>query len=506
MAPNKSHLSSYDFLLCRTRGNSISHAFGICCPIAFSSSTTMYNGIGLTTPRGSGTSGYVVRNLSTLRSYQHSNQQDNSWEAAPPKHREPDQGILEHERKRAVEVKCLELQLKLEDEEIDEAEIEKQVSALREKLLANLSSSIKNPRSLKPSDTHAIAAAKKVELERMAKALGTRSDYQEGDSFDREKQEELKLKRIAEREERERQRAEERRNMEEQRRKWAEERRRQDEQRKREYERSRQGDKRDERGMPPPPVPTGPRRGDSKFDMGPPPPPSARDRDGARDRSPPPRSRDVEMRDRDDRSPPRRSRKRSPSRSPSRSRSPYGRYSKRPARDRSMSPPRRSRSRSVERDRRRRGASYSRSRSRSASRSPLRSPRSRSHSSRSDSRSPSPDYRRRQRSNTPPPSSARKLKSPLPTPVYTRDDGRGGRDYRDRDVPPHLRRGSPPPKGRAPLDRDYRDRDHSPPRRGASPPRGRTPEKRGNASGRGRSGSTGSSMSVSSRSRSGSRD
>jgi hypothetical protein len=35
--------------------------------------------------------------------------------AAPPKHREPDKEILEHERKRKVEVKCLELQLELED-------------------------------------------------------------------------------------------------------------------------------------------------------------------------------------------------------------------------------------------------------------------------------------------------------------------------------------------------------------------------------------------------------
>ena len=39
-----------------------------------------------------------------------------AWDAAPPKHREPDAEILEHERKRKVEVKCLELQLKLEDE------------------------------------------------------------------------------------------------------------------------------------------------------------------------------------------------------------------------------------------------------------------------------------------------------------------------------------------------------------------------------------------------------
>lgn len=77
----------------------------------------MYNGIGLTTPRGSGTNGYVVRNLSTLRSYQSTQDRQAAWDAAPPKHREPDQAILEHERMRKVEIKCLELQLELEEKE-----------------------------------------------------------------------------------------------------------------------------------------------------------------------------------------------------------------------------------------------------------------------------------------------------------------------------------------------------------------------------------------------------
>jgi serine/arginine repetitive matrix protein 2 len=99
-------------------------------------STVMYNGIGLTTPRGryvflllstqkcffklvaiSGTNGYVVRNLSVLRSHDTQHDRANAWDAAPPKHREPDKEILEHERKRKVEVKCLELQLELEDKE-----------------------------------------------------------------------------------------------------------------------------------------------------------------------------------------------------------------------------------------------------------------------------------------------------------------------------------------------------------------------------------------------------
>lgn len=65
----------------------------------------------------SGTNGYVVRNLSVLRTRDTQNDRATAWDAAPPKHREPDKEILEHERKRKVEVKCLELQLELEDKE-----------------------------------------------------------------------------------------------------------------------------------------------------------------------------------------------------------------------------------------------------------------------------------------------------------------------------------------------------------------------------------------------------
>ncbi|KAI0036000.1 hypothetical protein K488DRAFT_28959, partial [Vararia minispora EC-137] len=167
----------------------------------------MYNGIGLTTPRGSGTNGYVVRNLSALRSHDRMQDRQSAWDAAPPKHREPDQEILEHERKRQVEVKCLELQLQLEDDGVDEDETEKQVGALREKLLATLALS-KPAKSLKLSDTHGMAAAKKAEMNRMAAALGTRRDYAEGEAFDREKQEEQRQRRMVEREEREARREE----------------------------------------------------------------------------------------------------------------------------------------------------------------------------------------------------------------------------------------------------------------------------------------------------------
>ena len=64
----------------------------------------------------SGTNGYVMRNLSVLRRHETAEERAAAWDVAPVKHREPDAAILEHERKRKVEVKCLELQLKLEDE------------------------------------------------------------------------------------------------------------------------------------------------------------------------------------------------------------------------------------------------------------------------------------------------------------------------------------------------------------------------------------------------------
>lgn len=57
-----------------------------------------------------------MRNTAVLRNRETAEERAAAWQATPPKHREPDEGILEHERKRKVEVKCLELRLKLEDE------------------------------------------------------------------------------------------------------------------------------------------------------------------------------------------------------------------------------------------------------------------------------------------------------------------------------------------------------------------------------------------------------
>ncbi|KAI8074277.1 cwf21 domain-containing protein [Gilbertella persicaria] len=99
----------------------------------------MYNGIGLSTPRGSGTNGYVVRNLSFIKPPRQDRQdRANQDYRETPKTRKPNAAILDHDRKRKIEVKCMEHQLKLEEEGLTDDAIEEKVQALREKLLADL--------------------------------------------------------------------------------------------------------------------------------------------------------------------------------------------------------------------------------------------------------------------------------------------------------------------------------------------------------------------------------
>ena len=90
----------------------------------------MYNGIGLSTVRGSGTNGYVTRNLSHVRPSKDKvnyKTEDDIKKSEAALSRGPNQGILDHERKRKLEVKCLELEDVLKDQGCDDEEIEEKV-------------------------------------------------------------------------------------------------------------------------------------------------------------------------------------------------------------------------------------------------------------------------------------------------------------------------------------------------------------------------------------------
>ncbi|XP_014207587.1 pre-mRNA-splicing factor CWC21 [Copidosoma floridanum] len=95
----------------------------------------MYNGVGLQTPRGSGTSGHVQRNCAALYKKEkpkHQNSDDSKLEI----NRQPNQEILEHNRKREIEVKCLMYQDTLEEQGYEnEEEIESKVNSYRQILL-----------------------------------------------------------------------------------------------------------------------------------------------------------------------------------------------------------------------------------------------------------------------------------------------------------------------------------------------------------------------------------
>ncbi|RKP26250.1 hypothetical protein SYNPS1DRAFT_8675, partial [Syncephalis pseudoplumigaleata] len=151
----------------------------------------MYNGIGLTTPRGSGTNGYVVRNLSAIPHRRAPVKQLHELEEEQQdrlRERKPNEEILLHERKRQVELECMNLRLSLEEKnDLTEEQIEESVDALRKRLRAELDEvQLKSAKLLKEHQVHERQQAKSEENIRIKAALGIASDYVEGQAFDRE--------------------------------------------------------------------------------------------------------------------------------------------------------------------------------------------------------------------------------------------------------------------------------------------------------------------------------
>ncbi|KAF6223343.1 hypothetical protein HO133_000185 [Letharia lupina] len=150
----------------------------------------MSSNVGLTTPRGSGTSGYVQRNLSHLKPRDNFAPYPKDYDLLKHRQRKPDKEILDHDRLREVEVKVYDLRDKLEDEGVDEEEIEFQTSALRQKLSSLAPSDSRSDRKgqFKPHQVHELAQAKIEESEKLRKALGISANYEEGSHW--KKQEE----------------------------------------------------------------------------------------------------------------------------------------------------------------------------------------------------------------------------------------------------------------------------------------------------------------------------
>ncbi|TGO32888.1 hypothetical protein BGAL_0089g00260 [Botrytis galanthina] len=149
----------------------------------------MSSNVGLTTPRGSGTSGYVQRNLAHIKPRDQGKPYPTDIDSLRHRQRQPDKGILEHDRKREVEVKVFELRDKLEEEGVDEEEIEIQEEALRKKLLKEMErGNGPSRKGLKMHQVHELAEAKIKQDNKFRSALGISKDYKEGGHW--QKQEE----------------------------------------------------------------------------------------------------------------------------------------------------------------------------------------------------------------------------------------------------------------------------------------------------------------------------
>jgi len=204
-----------------------------------------YNGVGLASVRGSGTSGYVQKNLSYVKAHQIVRRTEHAhlaerFEKDEEQRRSlnssvgaaPDAAIVQHELKRRVELKVAELREKLTQGVYEkrrttisiasrdvltaeeENEIEEKVDQVRKKLLADLRSQQESSRSSMAdmsgtsSDMLFIAPSQKKESD-MAKvkaAIGIPDSYVPGQAFDKLMLEQHKLERRSKREADERER------------------------------------------------------------------------------------------------------------------------------------------------------------------------------------------------------------------------------------------------------------------------------------------------------------
>ncbi|ORY76038.1 hypothetical protein BCR37DRAFT_395349 [Protomyces lactucae-debilis] len=151
-----------------------------------------YNGIGLQTPRGSGTNGHIQRNMSSMRQREPYSVSQRREEAAQGQHqasRRADLGIVQHEAKRLVESQVMQYRIQLESQEEvpaaqrkTEEDLDRLVDLKRKELLSQ--SAARKPSAQEAGSrgwqTHGDAVRKEAELEKMRSVLRLRADYVEG--------------------------------------------------------------------------------------------------------------------------------------------------------------------------------------------------------------------------------------------------------------------------------------------------------------------------------------
>jgi len=138
-----------------------------------------YNGIGLITPRGSGTSGYVQRNIAAIKKTAFKLKKSGSLELNTIAVKKPNKKILEHRRKRRIEVLCLQMREKMTKNGHSDEEINKEEKALREKHKNSTLEQLEDG----AEETHLVLKAQQERNRKLRSAFGIGEEHKIGDAF-----------------------------------------------------------------------------------------------------------------------------------------------------------------------------------------------------------------------------------------------------------------------------------------------------------------------------------
>ncbi|KRZ42505.1 Exocyst complex component 3 [Trichinella pseudospiralis] len=167
------------------------HLEVICATQFFIFTCIMYNGIGLQTARGSGTSGYVQKNLAHVivsKDKQQYRNEDDIKRMESKVTRKPNKELILHERKRKIELKCLEMQDLMTEQNYPEEEIQEKVDKYRALLRKKLEEEgdvdddeVANEKKVK--DSHIMAEMMQEKNDRIRRALNIKKDHVSGAAF-----------------------------------------------------------------------------------------------------------------------------------------------------------------------------------------------------------------------------------------------------------------------------------------------------------------------------------
>lgn len=170
----------------------------------------MYNNIGLQTPRGSGTSGYIMANKAKAKpqrsrlEFLKELKQLRENVLPPPRKANPD--IINHMEKREIYVKLAQMRATLTAQgDLGDDEIEQQLKQTEEELLRKFQNGELRQALAKDGkdaikDTHALALIKEQEQSRLKNAFRVDGKYEFGSAFDFDNQEKVRLEKAYKRE------------------------------------------------------------------------------------------------------------------------------------------------------------------------------------------------------------------------------------------------------------------------------------------------------------------